>query len=63
MKKQSKNSRYVSAEKVQKFFSGLSAELTNDRKRFRLEKKDNSFIIHTNGGSVNITFNAKGGLL
>jgi len=51
---QSARGRYVSAEKVQELFAQLGVELCAGRKRIRAARSDN-------GGTVNITFNEKGG--
>ena len=58
MKKQAQSARgrYVSAEKVQELFAQLGIELCAGRKRI-----DKSISIYVNGGTVNITFNEKGG--
>lgn len=63
MKKNPKSNcgRYVPAEKVQKMFADLGAELSSGRKRIRASRSDNSISIFINGGSVNITFVEKGG--
>ena len=63
MKKQlqSARERYVSAEKVQRIFADLGAELCSGRKRIRATRSENSISIYVNGGTVNITFNEKGG--
>lgn len=53
--------RYVSAEKVQSMFAQLGIELCSGRKRIRATRSEQSIIIYTNGGTVNITFNKKGG--
>ena len=65
MKKQTQSSRgrYVSAEKVQKIFADLGIELCSGRKRIRATRSDKSISIYVNGGTVNITFNEKGGIL
>ena len=54
---QSARGRYVSAEKVQELFAQLGVE----RKRIRAARSDKSISIYVNGGTVNITFNEKGG--
>lgn len=63
MKKQSSKSsgRYVSAEKVQQMFADLGIELCSGRKRIRATRSEKSISIYVNGGTVNITFNGKGG--
>lgn len=58
---QSPRGRYVSAEKVQKIFADLGIELCSGRKRIRATQSDKSISIYVNGGTVNITFNEKGG--
>lgn len=58
---QSPRGRYVSAEKVQKIFADLGIELCSGRKRIRATRSDKSISIYVNGGTVNITFNEKGG--
>ena len=65
MKKQiqSPRGRYVSAEKVQQLFADLGIELCSGRKRIRATRSDKSISIYVNGGTVNITFNEKGGTL
>ena len=55
--------RYVSAEKVQEMFANLGIELCSGRKRIRASRDANAIVIHVNGGTVNITFNEKGGQL
>lgn len=64
MKKQPQRARgrYVSAEKVQSMFAQLGIELCSGRKRIRATRSEQSIIIYTNGGTVNITFNKEGGL-
>ena len=63
MKKQNQSARgrYVSAEKVQELFAQLGIELCAGRKRIRAARNDKSISIYVNGGTVNITFNEKGG--
>ena len=63
MKKQAQSARgrYVSAEKVQELFAQLGVELCAGRKRIRAARSDKSISIYVNGGTVNITFNEKGG--
>lgn len=63
MKKNSQTPRghYVSAEKVQKIFADLGIELCSGRKRIRATRSEKSISIYVNGGTVNITFNGKGG--
>lgn len=63
MKKKSQRAggRYVSAEKVQEMFANLGIELCSGRKRIRASRSENSIAIYVNGGTVNITFNEKGG--
>ena len=63
MKKQNQNARghYVSAEKVQELFAQLGIELCAGRKRIRAAHSEKSISIYLNGGTVNITFNEKGG--
>ena len=39
----------------------LGAELCDGHKRAHVAKEGNTILIYTNGGSVNITFNAEGG--
>ena len=58
---QSARGRYVSAEKVQELFARLGIELCSGRKRIRTARSENSISIYVNGGTVNITFNEKGG--
>lgn len=58
---QSARGRYVSAEKVQELFAQLGIELCAGRKRIRAARSDKSISIYVNGGTVNITFNEKGG--
>ena len=58
---QSARGRYVSAEKVQELFAQLGVELCAGRKRIRAARSDKSISIYVNGGTVNITFNEKGG--
>ena len=63
MKKQPQSARrrYVSAEKVQELFAQLGIELCSGRKRIRAARSENSISIYVNGGTLNITFNEKGG--
>ena len=63
MKKQlqSARERYVSAEKLQQVFAQLGIELCAGRKRIRATQSEKSISIYVNGGTVNITFNEKGG--
>ena len=63
MTKQSQGARvrYVSAEKVHELFAQLGVELCAGRKRIRAARSDKSISIYVNGGTVNITFNEKGG--
>ena len=58
---QSARGRYVSAEKVQELFAQLGVELCAGRKRIRAARSDKSISIYVNGGTVNTTFNEKGG--
>lgn len=58
---QSARGRYVSAEKVQQMFANLGIELCAGRKRIRATQSEKSISIYVNGGTVNITFNEKGG--
>ena len=58
---QSARGRYVSAEKVQELIAQLGIELCSGRKRIRAAHSENSISIYVNGGTVNITFNEKGG--
>lgn len=60
-KNQSAHGRYVSADKVQSMLNKLGVELVSERKRMRVGRTDNAIIIYANGGTVNITFNGKGG--
>ena len=63
MKKQSQSARgrYVSAEKVQQALAQLGIELCAGRKRIRAARSEKSISFFINGGTVNITFNEKGG--
>lgn len=63
MKKQSQSARerYVSAKKIQQAFAQLGIELCAGRKRIRATQSEKSISIYVNGGTVNITFNEKGG--
>ncbi len=63
MKKQSQSARerYVSVEKIQQAFAQLGIELCTGRKRIRATQNEKSISIYVNGGTVNITFNEKGG--
>lgn len=63
MKKNSKSARgrYLSADKLQRVLSNLGAEITSGKQRIRVGQLENSIIIYANGGTVNITFNEKGG--
>lgn len=62
-KNQSVHGRYVSVEKLQSVLNQLGEELASGHKRMRVDRTDNAIIIYANGGSVNITFNGKGGAL
>lgn len=53
--------RYLSAEKIQQMFANLGIELCSGRKRIRAARGEKSIIIYSNGGTVNISFNEKGG--
>lgn len=59
--KQSARERYVSAEKLQQVFAQLGIELCAGRKLIRATQSKRSISIYVNGGTVNITFNEKGG--
>ncbi|EOA58970.1 hypothetical protein HMPREF1214_01805 [Bacteroides sp. HPS0048] len=63
MKKENQRARgrYVSAEKVQQMFADLGVELCLGRKRIRAARSEKSISIYVNGGTVNISFNEKGG--
>lgn len=63
MKKENQRAhgRYVSVDKIQQMLVKLGAELCDGRKRAHVAKEGNTILIYTNGGSVNITFNEKGG--
>lgn len=63
MKKQNQSAhgRYVSAEKVQQALAQLGIELCAGRKRIRAARSEKSISFFINGGTVNITFNEKGG--
>lgn len=60
-KTQNVRERYVSAEKIQQVFAQLGIELCSGRKRIRATQSEKSISIYVNGGTVNITFNEKGG--
>ena len=60
-KTQSVRERYVSAEKLQQVFAQLGIELCAGRKQIRATQSEKSISIYVNGGTVNITFNEKGG--
>lgn len=64
MKKNSKSGhgRYVSVEKLQQVLAELGTEITTGKQRVRVGRMDNAIIIYANGGTVNITFNEKGGV-
>ena len=59
--KQSARERYVSAEKIQQVFAQLGIELCAGRKLIRATQSKRAISIYVNGGTVNITFNEKGG--
>ena len=59
--KQCAGGRYVSAEKIRQVFAQLGIELCAGRKRIRATQSEKSISIYVNGGTVNITFNEKGG--
>lgn len=59
--KQRANRRNVSVEKLQKLFMKLCTELASGQKSMPIGCTDNAIIIYANGGTVNITFNEKGG--
>ena len=59
-KNQSANGRYISVEKLQKDLSNICLE---GNERLRVNKSHRGIVIHANGGTVNITFNGKGGEL
>lgn len=52
---------FNNTEKVQELFAQLGVELCAGRKRIRAARSDKSISIYVNGGTVNITFNEKGG--
>lgn len=58
---QSARGRYVSAEKIQQVLTELGTDITTGKERIRVGRMDNAIIIYANGGTVNITFNEKGG--
>lgn len=60
-KTQNVRERCVSAEKIQQVFAQLGIELCAGRKRIRATQSEKSISIYVNGGTVNITFNEKGG--
>lgn len=60
---QSGRGRYVSAEKVQQMFANLGIELCSGRKRIRAARSEKSIVIYVNGGTLNVSFNEKGGAL
>lgn len=59
---QSARGRYVSAQKVQQMFADLGIELCSGRKRIRAARGEKAIVIYVNGGTVNISFNEKGGI-
>lgn len=62
-KNQSANGRYISVEKLQKALSNICLEVAEGNERLRVDKSHRGIVIHANGGTVNITFNEKGGEL
>lgn len=63
MKKQNQcvNGRFVSVEKIQQMFANLGFELCSGHQHIRAKLGENSIVFYTNGGTVNISFNEKGG--
>lgn len=55
--------RTVSASKFRRAMAALSEDLTQDNKVVRLSMSGNTFVIHLDGGTINITINEtmKGG--
>lgn len=51
----------MSADKIRQLFADLGLELCSGRKRIRATRSDKSISIYVNRGTVNITFNEKGG--
>lgn len=58
-----KNGRYISVEKLQQALSNICLEVAEGNERLRVNKSHRGIVIHANGGTVNITFNGKGGEL
>lgn len=55
------NGRYISVEKLQKALSNICLEVAEGNERLRVNKSHRGIVIYANGGTVNITFNEKGG--
>ena len=62
-KNQSANGRYISVEKLQKALSNICLEVAEGNERLRVNKSHRGIEIHAKGGTLNITFNEKGGEL
>lgn len=59
--KQRVNRRFISVEKLQSVLSNLCTELASGSENMRVGRTDNAIVIYANGGTVNISFNEKGG--
>lgn len=56
-----KLSRRVSSEKVRDILAELANEICEAQNKVMLSLSGNTFEIHLNGGSINITLNEEGG--
>lgn len=56
-----KQSRRVSSKKLRAIFRELADEICNVQDRVTLAMSGNTFEIHLEGGSINITINEEGG--
>lgn len=56
-----KQSRRVSSKRLRTFLGELADEICNAQDRVTLALNGNTFEIHLEGGSINITINEEGG--
>ncbi len=58
-----KQSRRVSSKKLRALLTNLTDEICNAQDRVTLALNGNTFEIHLEGGTINITINEEGGLV
>lgn len=58
-----KHSRRVSSKKFRALLTGLTDDICAAQDKVTLSLTGNTFEIHLEGGSINITLNKEGGLL